>query len=83
MPTVMLGHKNLLHFAGFKKHIGFFPGSATVREFESELAGFKHAKGSVQFPIEGPPLPIGLIIKMVDFRVKLAVNEAAAGAKKK
>jgi uncharacterized protein YdhG (YjbR/CyaY superfamily) len=68
IPTFYL-NGNLVHFAGYAKHIGFYPTSSGIRAFESELSRYKHAKGSVQFPLE-KPLPIALIRKIVKFRVE-------------
>ena len=65
---------NLVHFAAFKKHIGFYPGAAGIAAFQDELAGYKSAKGSVQFPL-GQALPLDLVKKIVKFRV--AQNLAA------
>ena len=68
MPTFYL-NGNLVHFAGYAKHIGFYPTSTGIRAFEGALAAYKHAKGSVQFPLE-KPLPTALIRKIVKFRIK-------------
>ncbi|SDG16523.1 Uncharacterized conserved protein YdhG, YjbR/CyaY-like superfamily, DUF1801 family [Methanolobus vulcani] len=68
MPTFRL-NGILLHFAAYKNHIGFYPTPSGIAEFKDELSSYKHAKGSVQFPID-EPLPINLIRKMVAFRVK-------------
>ena len=57
-------HGNLVHFAGYKTHIGFYPGSTPIKQFERELAGFKTSKGTIQFPLD-KPLPIELIRKIV------------------
>lgn len=57
-------HGNLVHFAGYKTHIGFYPGSAPIKQFEKELTGFKTSKGTVQFPLD-KPLPFELIRKIV------------------
>lgn len=59
----------LVYFAGYKNHIGFYPGAAGIEAFKKELSTFKGAKGSVQFPLE-KPLPVQLITKIVAFRVK-------------
>jgi len=67
MPTFYL-YGNLVHFAAFKKHIGFFPTSSGVASFEKELSQYKGGKGSVQFPFE-KPIPYELISKIVKFRV--------------
>jgi uncharacterized protein YdhG (YjbR/CyaY superfamily) len=60
---------NLVWFAGYAKHIGFYPGASGIKAFKSELSKYKYAKGSVQFPIE-EPLPIELIKKIVNFKVE-------------
>ncbi|EMY76269.1 PF08818 domain protein [Leptospira weilii serovar Ranarum str. ICFT] len=60
---------NLVYFAAYKKHIGFYPTSSGIRAFQSELAKYKTSKGAVQFPID-QPLPLTLIAKIVKYRVK-------------
>ena len=60
---------NLVYFAAYKKHIGFYPTSSGIREFRNELAQYKGGKGTVQFPLE-EPLPLDLISKIVKFRVE-------------
>ena len=60
------GH--LVHFAGYARHVGFYPTPSAIAEFDEELAPYKHAKGSVQFPL-GKRLPGDLIRRMVEFRV--------------
>lgn len=66
MPTFYL-KGNLVHFAAFKNHIGFYPLPGAVKNFENDLAPYKHAKGSVQFSL-ALPLPKTLIEKIVIFR---------------
>ena len=61
--------KILVTFAVFKKHIGFYPMPSAIKAFANELAEYKTAEGSVQFPLE-KPLPLPLIKKIVKFRVK-------------
>lgn len=68
MPTFTL-NGNLVHFAAFKNHIGFYPTPTGMEAFKEELASYKGAKGSVQFPID-QPLPFSLIRKIVEYRVK-------------
>jgi uncharacterized protein YdhG (YjbR/CyaY superfamily) len=53
--------------AGYAKHVGFYPHPLTIEHFEGELAEYKHAKGSVQFPLS-KPLPTDLIVRMVRWR---------------
>ena len=68
IPTFTL-HGNLVHFAAFEKHIGFYPTPSGMEAFQKELSSYKQAKGSVQFPID-QPLPLPLIRKIVEFRAK-------------
>ena len=77
MPTFVL-QGNLVHFAVFKNHIGFYPAPSGIDAFKHELMTYKTAKGSVQFPI-GEPLPCELISRMVKFRV--AENQKYAESK--
>lgn len=67
MPTFKL-NGNLVHFAAYKNHIGFYPTPSAIAAFKDELKNYKNAKGSVQFPIN-EPLPIDLITRIVKFRV--------------
>lgn len=59
----------LVHFAGYANHIGFYPGAGGIAAFVEELADYKTSKGTVQFPID-QPLPLKLVTKIVEFRVK-------------
>jgi uncharacterized protein YdhG (YjbR/CyaY superfamily) len=81
MPTFTL-HGNLVHFAAFKNHIGFYPVPTAIEQFKQELSAYKGAKGSVQFPLD-QPIPYGLIGKIVRFRVKENLAKAQAKGKKK
>ena len=69
IPTFKLNGKNLVHFAAWKNHIGFYPTSSGTEAFKKELSRYKAAKGSVQFPIE-KPIPYDLVKKIVIFRMK-------------
>lgn len=68
IPTFKL-NGNLVHYAGYKNHIGFYPGASGIAYFKDDISAFKNAKGSVQFPLD-QPLPHQLITKIVKFRVK-------------
>ena len=68
IPTFVL-NGNLVHFAAFEKHIGFYPTPSGIEQFKKALSKYKSAKGSVQFPLNSP-IPYGLIKKIVAFRVK-------------
>jgi uncharacterized protein YdhG (YjbR/CyaY superfamily) len=81
MPTFTL-KGNLVHFAAFKNHIGFYPAPMGIEEFKEELSTYASGKGSVQFPLD-QPIPFDLISKIVRFRVAKNLEKAAAKAKKK
>lgn len=68
IPTFTF-HGNLVSFAGWKSHIGFYPGSAALQVFGKNVTRYQVAKGTVQFPIE-KPLPLGLIRRIVKYRMK-------------
>ena len=68
IPTFTL-NGNLVHFAAFENHIGFYPTPSGMEAFKKELSSYKGAKGSVQFPID-QALPLPLIRRIVEFRVK-------------
>jgi uncharacterized protein YdhG (YjbR/CyaY superfamily) len=74
MPTFKL-HGNLVHFAAFKNHIGFYPVPSGIEAFKDELAAYKQGKGSVQFPLDRP-MPYDLITRIVKFRIGENVAEA-------
>ncbi len=67
MPTFFM-NGNLVHFAAFKNHIGFYPTPSGTEAFKKELSIYKGAKGSVQFPLD-KPMPLKLITRIVKFRV--------------
>ncbi len=69
MPAFKLNGKPLVYFAAFKNHIGFYALPSGNAAFQKELAGYKIGKGSIQFPL-GEPMPLGLIEKIVMFRVQ-------------
>ncbi len=81
MPTFDF-HGNLVHFAAFSKHIGFYPAPSGIEAFKEQLSGYKGAKGSVQFPID-KPLPYELIREMVKYRVAENIQKAEEKLKKK
>jgi uncharacterized protein YdhG (YjbR/CyaY superfamily) len=75
MPTFTLNGGNLVHFAAFKNHIGFYPTPNGIEAFQKELSVYKGAKGSVQFPID-KPMPLKLISRIVKFRVAESTQKA-------
>lgn len=68
IPTFIY-HGNLVHFGGYKTHIGFYPGPSGIKEFSKELSVYELSKGTVRLPLN-KPLPRGLITKIVKFRIK-------------
>lgn len=80
MPTFTL-EGNLVHFAGYKKHIGFYPTPSGIDKFKKEISAYKWAKGSVQFPLT-QPIPYELISRIVTFRVEENLDKAKERKKK-
>lgn len=76
IPTFDLNGRHLVHFAGFARHIGFYPTGSGIEAFEDELRPYKSGKGSVQFSL-GRPLPLDLIGEIVRFRVAEVRGENA------
>jgi uncharacterized protein YdhG (YjbR/CyaY superfamily) len=79
IPTYTL-NGNLVHFAAFKNHIGFYPAPKGIEAFKKELSKYAGGKGTVQFPLD-KPLPIALIKKIVKYRARQ--NRESAKNKKK
>jgi uncharacterized protein YdhG (YjbR/CyaY superfamily) len=67
MPAFKLNGKMLVWFAGYERHIGFYPGASGIAVFQKEISEYKNARGSVQFPLD-KCLPISLITKIVQFK---------------
>lgn len=67
----------LVWFAGYKKHIGFYPKANAIMVFKKELAAYKTSKGAIQLPLD-KPLPLALINKIVKLRVKENLLKAKA-----
>lgn len=80
MPAYTFAGMHLVYFAGYKNHIGFYALPSGHHAFTKELSSYKVGKGSVQFPLDSP-MPLGLITKMVKFRVKENMEKKAAKAK--
>jgi uncharacterized protein YdhG (YjbR/CyaY superfamily) len=81
IPTFTL-EGNLVHFAGFKEHIGFYPTPSGIEKFKKELSAYEWAKGSVKFPLN-QPIPYELIGRITAFRVKENLEKAKVKGKKK
>ena len=77
IPTFDLNGKHLVHFAGYAKHIGFYPVPSAMEAFKEELEPYRSGKGSAQFPL-GRPLPADLIRRIVEFRVVENTRKASS-----
>jgi uncharacterized protein YdhG (YjbR/CyaY superfamily) len=81
IPTFTL-EGNLVHFGGYKQHIGFYPAPTGIEEFKEELAIYGRSKGTIQFPLD-QPIPYDLISRIVAFRIKENLEKAGAKRKKR
>lgn len=68
IPTFDLDGEHLVHFAAFKKHIGFFPTPSPIPHFQKELTKYKTSKGTIQFPLS-EEIPYDLVKKILKFRI--------------
>lgn len=78
IPTFDLNGKHLVHFAGFARHVGFYPAPSGLEVFKEELKPYKTGKGSVQFPLD-QPLPADLVRRIVELRVAESAPEEPKG----
>jgi uncharacterized protein YdhG (YjbR/CyaY superfamily) len=76
IPTFDLNGRHLVHFAGYARHIGFYPVPSALEAFKEELKPYKTGKGSAQFPL-GRPLPTDLIRRIVAFRIAENISRAS------
>ncbi len=81
MPTFFL-KGNLVHFAAFKNHIGFYPTPGGVQAFKEEIARYQGAKGSIRFPLD-EPMPLDLITRIVKMRVDENLKKAELKSRKR
>lgn len=79
IPTFKL-HGNLVHFGGYKRHIGFYPAPSGIEEFKEELSAYPGSKGTIQFPLDRP-IPFDLIRRVVLFRKAENLRKAQTGKK--
>jgi len=73
IPTFKL-NGNLVHFAAYKNHIGFYPTPSGIEAFKKELSSYEISKGTIKFPIN-KPIPFDLVRKIVEYRVKENVEK--------
>ncbi|MCA9733077.1 MAG: DUF1801 domain-containing protein [Deferribacteres bacterium] len=76
IPTFTL-NGNLVHFAGYKTHIGFYPAPSGIEKFDKEVADYKTGKGTLQFPLD-KSIPYKLIKRIVKFRISENLNKTHA-----
>jgi uncharacterized protein YdhG (YjbR/CyaY superfamily) len=76
IPTFDMNGHHLVHFAGYARHIGFYPIPSAAEAFKEELKSYKGGKGSVQFPLS-QPMPTDLIRRIVEFRVEESNRKAS------
>ncbi len=69
IPTFIVNGKNLVHFAAYKNHVGFYPAPSAIKKFKLELAKYETSKGAIKFPLTDS-IPYPLIKKMTQYRVK-------------
>lgn len=74
IPTFILNKKNTIHFGGFKKHIGLFPGPKVIAFFEKDLSKYVTTKGTIQFPLD-KKIPLGLVTKISKFSAKQVLSK--------
>jgi uncharacterized protein YdhG (YjbR/CyaY superfamily) len=76
MPT-FTSNGNLVHFSAYKNHIGFYPAPTEDPQFRDELSAYASGKGTLRFPFD-KPVPLELIARIVEFRVKSNLAKAEA-----
>lgn len=74
IPTLFL-EGNLVHFGGYKNHIGFYPGPGGITEFKDQLTDYELSKGTIKFPLS-KPLPVELIAKITQYRAAENIKKA-------
>ena len=77
IPTYVL-NGNLIHFGGFKNHIGVYPTPSGIEEFKKELSAYTGSKGAIQFPLN-KPFPYSLLTKIVKYRISQSAKKAGLG----
>jgi uncharacterized protein YdhG (YjbR/CyaY superfamily) len=82
IPTFVLEGRNLVHFGGYNHHVGFYPTPNGMQTFKEELAPYAQGKGSANFPLD-KPMPLGLVTKIVKYRIKVEKEQQAKGKTKR
>ena len=78
IPTFDLDGQHLVHFAAYRRHLGFYPTPGSITAFADELTGYKTSRGTVQFALD-QPLPVELIRRMVEYRVAACTRSNEPG----
>jgi uncharacterized protein YdhG (YjbR/CyaY superfamily) len=68
MPTFTM-EGNLVHFAAFKEHIGFYPPVRGDAQLMNDLARYAGPKGNLRFPLN-ERVPYDLISRIVKARAQ-------------
>ncbi len=75
IPAFRYNDKNLVYFAGYKKHIGLYPVPVDNPAFDKAFSKYKTSgKGAIQFPLD-EPMPLALIAKIVKYMAKAQVKK--------
>ena len=82
IPAFKLNGRYLIYFAGLKRHIGVYPAPVGNAELKQALSPYASGKGTVRFPLDGP-IPVGVLQKIVKFRMRENAARAAAQGKTK
>jgi uncharacterized protein YdhG (YjbR/CyaY superfamily) len=75
-----LNGRNLIHFAGWKKHVSLYPVPAGSEAFERQIEPYLDAKSTLKFPLD-EPLPIKLIERVVKLHVDANKKKAKGESK--
>lgn len=73
--------ENLVHFAGYKGHVGFYPSPSGIEHFKRELAEYELSRGTVRFPLD-KPIPYDLVTRITEFRVNESLEKHRTRLKK-
>ncbi len=74
-----LNGRNLIHFAGWKKHVSLYPVPAGSEAFERQIEPYVDGKGTLKFPLD-EPLPIKLIERVVKLHLDVNKKQAKGGS---
>jgi uncharacterized protein YdhG (YjbR/CyaY superfamily) len=73
IPTFAL-HGNLVHFASYQDHLGFYPGPSAIIHFAKELHTYDIAKGTIRLPLD-QAIPVKILTKIIQFCVEANIEK--------